>query len=74
MPTFLFRAQYAKTDLPAKVHITLGGVDRGFTPERKNEFLKVELSQRGEYSWYARKNGDRVGSGESDGGEIVVIL
>ena len=74
MPTFLFKAVKARTDEPVKVHITLGGVDRGYTPERANQYLEVQVGQRGSYSWYAKRNGSLVRKGESDGGEIVVYV
>jgi hypothetical protein len=74
MPTFLFRASNAKTDDPIKVHITLGGVERGFTPDRQNEFLEVTVNQKGSYSWSARRNGTTVRQGDSSGGEIHIAL
>ena len=74
MPTFLFRAVNAKTDQPVKVHITLAGVARGFTPDRSNQYLEVTLSTTGTYSWYAKQNGSVVRTGESKGGEIVVAV
>lgn len=74
MPTFLFKAVKARTDEPVKVHITLGGVERGFTPDRANQYLEVHVSQRGSYSWSAKRNGSLVRKGESDGGEIIVYV
>jgi hypothetical protein len=74
MPTFLFRAENAKTDEPVKVHITLGGVARGYTPERKNQHLEVTTAQSGTYSWFARRNGETIKKGESSGGEVVVFV
>lgn len=74
MPTFLFRAENAQTDVPVKVHITLGGVDRGYTPDRQNQFLEVQLSSSGTYSWYAKRDGKIIRKGDSKGGEIVVYV
>lgn len=74
MPTFLFKAINAQTDAPVKVHITLAGVDRGFTPDRPNQFLEVQVSQSGTYGWYAKRNGSIVRKGESRGGEVVVYV
>lgn len=74
MPTFLFRAVNAQTDVPVKVHITLGGKERGYTPDRQNQFLEVQLSQTGTYSWHAKRDGKLVRSGDSKGGEIVVYV
>ena len=74
MPTFLFRASNAITDEPVKVHISLGGVDRGFTPASEGQFLEVEVSQRGTYSWFARRGGVTIRKGTSSGGEIHIAI
>ena len=73
MADFAFRAVIGRNSEPVKVHITLGGVDRGFTPTEKNEALNVELGS-GTYSWVARRNGEIVARGESAGGQIKIIL
>jgi hypothetical protein len=74
MPTFLFNAVIAKTDEPVKAYITLGGVGRGFTPDQKNQYLKVELSQTGTYNWHAKRNNSIIAKGESNGGYITVYI
>lgn len=74
MPTFMFKAVKSSTDEPVKVHITLGGVDRGFTSDRPNDYLTVEVGQSGTYSWYAKRNGSKVDSGDSTGGRITVYV
>lgn len=74
MPTFLFRASNAKTDEPIKVHITLGGVERGFTPDKPNQYLEVSVTQKGTYSWSARRNGSTIRKGDSSGGEIHIAI
>jgi len=72
--TFLFRAEKAETGEAIKVYISLGGVDRGFTPGVADKHLIVQVGQSGTYNWYAKRNGEKVGQGESSGGEIVVYL
>lgn len=74
MPYFSVKAVYAKTMKPVKVEFFLGGVSRGFTPDRENESLDFSTSSSGEYSWYARKGGNKIQEGESDGGAIKVIV
>ena len=74
MPTFMFRAENAKTDDPVKVHITLAGVSRGYTSEIKNKYLNVKLEQSGKYSWSAKRNGNQVASGDSSGGEVLIFV
>lgn len=73
MAIFKFRARNAKTGEPIKVEIYLGGVDKGFTPDKENTWLMVETSQSGRYSWYAKYWGDKIASGESSGGEIEIL-
>ena len=73
MADFAFRTVIGPTSAPVKVHITLGGVSRGFTPIKKNETLDVELGS-GTYSWVARRNDEIVASGNSSGGQIKIIL
>lgn len=74
MAIFQFFAVNAKTGLPVKCAITLGGKSRGFTPERKGEYLVVETEMSGRFSWYAKRYGDKVDSGESEGGRIRIVV
>ena len=73
MADFAFRAVIGTTSAPVKVHITLGGVGRGFTPTKTDETLDVSLGS-GTYSWVARRNDEIVASGNSSGGQIKIIL
>lgn len=74
MAHFRFRAINSKTGDPTKVEIYLGGTSRGFTPDRKDSWLDVETSMSGKFSWYAKKSGAKVDSGESSGGNITVLV
>ncbi|KAA1166177.1 hypothetical protein EU508_00125 [Pseudoalteromonas fuliginea] len=73
MAVFKFRARNAKTGDPVKAEITLGGTSRGYTPNRKGDYLIAETSSSGSFSWYAKYNGRKIGEGKSSGGEIEVI-
>ena len=73
MAVFKFRARHAKTGRPIKAEVTLGGTYRGYTPENKDNWLVVETSQSGSYSWYARHGGSKIDSGNSSGGEIDIV-
>ena len=70
---YKFRARIAKTGEPIKVEIVLGGVSRGFTSDRKDDWMVVELSTSGHYSWYAKYYGNTIDSGESSGGTIDIL-
>lgn len=72
MAIFKFRAHNAKTGDPIKAEISLGGTHRGYTSDRKGQWLVVETSQSGSFSWYAKYRGSKVDSGRSSGGEIDV--
>lgn len=73
MAIFKFRSRNAKTGDPIKVEINLGGTHRGYTSDRKGQWLVVETSQSGSFSWYAKYRGSKIDSGSSSGGEIDVI-
>ena len=73
MADFAFSAVNGTTSARVKVHITLGGVGRGFTPLQEDKTLDVELGS-GTYSWVARRNDEIVASGNSSGGQIKIIL
>lgn len=73
MAIFKFRARNAKTGVPIKAEVTLGGRNRGYTPDSKNNWLIVETSQSGTYSWYAKYNGSKIDSGDSSGGVIEIV-
>jgi len=70
---FKFRVRNAKTGDPIKAEINLGGTHKGYTLNRKGQWLVVETSQSGSYSWYAKYSGSKIDSGSSSGGEIDVI-
>ena len=73
MAIFKFRARNAETGKPVKVYVYLGGTGRGFTPDKKDEWLIVETSSSGSYSWYAKYGGNKIDSGSSSGGKIDII-
>jgi len=73
MAIFKFRARHAKTGKPIKAEVNLGGTHRGYTSEYKDNWLIVETSQSGSYSWYAKYGGSKIDSGSSSGGEIDII-
>ncbi len=73
MAIFQFRARNAKSGDPIKVEVTLGGTTRGFTSNKKGEYLVVETSSSGKFSWYAKYNGNKIREGVSSGGEIEII-
>lgn len=73
MAIFKFRARNAKTGEPIKASIYLAGTDRGFTPNRKGEYLVTETSNSGSFSWYAKYHNKKIGEGKSNGGEIEVV-
>lgn len=73
MAIFKFRAVNAKTGQPIKANIYLGGKDRGYTKESKNDWLIVETSQSGRFEWYAKYNGVKIDSGSSTGGVVPVM-
>ncbi len=71
---FNFRARNSKSGLPVKVAISLGGKDRGYTSTKKDEWLTVELSTSGTYSWYARLDGTKIAEGTSSGGKMDITI
>jgi hypothetical protein len=74
MPTFVVYAKNGTTDRAVKVEFHLGGKFRGYTSDRANDPLMVEISQRGTYNWYARRGGEVIQRGSSSGGNIVIIV
>ncbi len=72
MATFQFSAKKMKTGDAVKTEVYVGGVSKGFTPDKKDTYLTVETKQNGKFSWYAKKNGSKVDSGESSGGKILI--
>lgn len=74
MPYFSVKALRAKTKEPVKVEFFLGGVSRGFTPNRLGQALVFDVGSSGRYQWYAKQSGRKVAEGSSDGGEILVLL
>lgn len=72
MAIFKFRAVNAKKNQPIKAQIYLGGKDRGYTKESKDSWLIVETSQSGRFEWYAKYYGEKIDSGSSTGGKILV--
>jgi|GEM_PF-6098404 len=73
MAFFKFRALNAITGQPIKAEVNLGGVPRGYTPTNKSDYLLVETTQSGRFSWYAKYAGKKVDSGSSSGGNIDII-
>ena len=73
MAIFKFRARNAETGNPIKAEVSLGGTHRGYTFDRKDNWLVIETSQSGSYSWYAKYGGLKIDSGSSSGGEIDII-
>lgn len=72
MPVFKFIAKKMTTGEAVKVEVFLGGVSKGFTPGTTNGYLTVETSQSGSYSWYAKRFGEKVDTGSSSGGTIII--
>lgn len=72
MAHFRFRAVNSKSGGAVKVEVFLGGTSRGYTPDRKDSWLEVETSMSGKFSWYAKRGGTKIGSGESTGGSITI--
>jgi len=72
--TFLFYAVKAETGEAVKCEVHLGGRFRGYTPDRKNQFLEVETEMTGSYNWYAKRHGDNVAYGASKGGKIKIVV
>lgn len=73
MAIFKFRARNAKSGLPIKVEIHLAGTNRGYTSDKKDQWMIVETSQSGSFLWFAKYNGLKIDSGNSSGGNIEVI-
>jgi len=74
MAIYKFIAKKASTSEPLKVEVFLAGKSRGFTPGTSNGGLIVETTQSGSFSWYAKKGGTKVDSGESSGGNITIVV
>lgn len=74
MAVFQFHAVDAKSGTPLKCEVFLGGVQRGFTPDKRNEYLEVETKMSGTFSWYAKRYGQKVDSGNSSGGRIRIVI
>ncbi|GAB2991021.1 hypothetical protein [Psychrosphaera aestuarii] len=74
MAIFKFEAKKMKTGAHVKVEVFLGGKSRGFTSERAGSPLMVETTQSGSFSWYAKRMGSKVDSGESSGGNILIAV
>jgi hypothetical protein len=73
MAVFKFQAKNAKTGEPIKANVYLGGTDRGFTKASKDDWLVVETSSSGRYEWYAKYFGEKIDSGSSSGGTILIL-
>lgn len=71
---FRFRAIKASTGEAVKVDVWLAGVNRGFTPTGKDEYLSATIETSGTYEWYAKKDGQKVDSGSSRGGTITIYV
>jgi hypothetical protein len=72
MAIFKFIAKKMKTGDPVKVEVFLGGESRGFTPGTQNGYLSFETTQSGKYEWYAKRYGEKIASGTSSGGNILI--
>lgn len=73
MAIFKFRARNCKSNNQIKAEVYLGGTCRGFTPNQNGEWLIVETSQPGPFSWYAKYDGKKIDSGSSSGGQVEII-
>lgn len=71
---FRFKAVKTSTGEAVKVDVWLAGVNRGFTPAVKDQYLTVTLQNSDTYSWYAKKDGKQVDSGSSKGGTITIYV
>ena len=74
MALFKFRARKAREGTPIKVAITLGGKDRGYTPDAKDQYLLVETQNSGSFTWSAHYFGKKIDGGNSCGGTIEIVI
>ncbi len=71
---FRFHAVKAETGEPMKCEVFLGGRQRGFTPDRRGQFLEVETEMSGRFDWYAKRYGETVDRGSSSGGVVRILI
>lgn len=70
---FKVSARRMRDGKPIKAEVFIGGTFKGWTPDKKGQFLVVEMQTTGKYDWYVKYQGKVIARGSDQGGIIEAL-